>query len=337
MVRAGVLLLAVAWWLAAGIPPPAALALTILVLASAEAVFEPALAATLPVLLPDRQLLPAANALFDTTERSARLVGPGLVALLAASVPVMHFFTLDAASFLLSALAVLALGPVRVPASRATASLRAGVAHGFAALRQHRLLWTILWCKTGTGSFWYVAYLFALPLAIEQAHIAGPGGTGLGAYGLVISAYGCTNVLSTLVVGSRALPAHPGRLVLIGSMLSGAGTAGLAMGALMGLPVLIAAAALGAVGGPMGDIPAAVLRQTELAPGDVAAATRAFMVVRFGATLLGMLAAPATARWAGASALLLICGALPFAVGGVALAKHWNDAKGLGAPCGDPI
>ena len=337
LVRASALLLLVAWWLAAGGPPPAALALAILVLALAEAVFDPALAATLPVLLPDQHLLPAANALFDTTDRSARLVGPGLVALLAASVPVVHFFTLDAASFLLSAAAVLALGRARVPASRAATSLRAGIGHGFAVVQRHRLLWTILLCKNGAGSFWYVAYFLALPLAIEQAHITGPGSTGLGAYGLVISAYGCTNLLSTLVVGSRPLPAHPGRMVFIGCAITGLGTAGLAIGVVTGLPMLMAAAAFGALGGPMGDIPAAVLRQTELAPGDIAAATRAFMVVRFGGTLLGMLAAPAMAKWAGAVTLLLICGAVPVASAGVGLAKHWNDAKGLGAHRSDPI
>ena len=66
-VRAGVLAVLVVWWLGQGKPPPAALVLAILVLAAGEAVFRPALAATLPILLPDRALLPAANALFDTT------------------------------------------------------------------------------------------------------------------------------------------------------------------------------------------------------------------------------------------------------------------------------
>ena len=325
--RAAVLLLLVGWWLAAGAPPTAGLALAIVVLALGEAVFDPALAATLPVLLPHPRLLPAANALFDTTDRSARLVGPGLVALLAATVPMVHFFTLDAASFLLSAAAVVALGKVRVAAAQAPTSLLQGVGHGFAVLRRHRLLWSILLCKSGVGSFWYVAYYLALPLAIEHAHIAGPGGTGLGAYGLVISAYGCANLAATLVVGSCDLPAHPGRMVFIGLAISGLGTVGLAFGAALGLPLLMAAAAFGAVGGPMGDIPAAVLRQTELAPGDVAPATRAFMVVRFGGTLVAMLVAPALARLAGASALLLLCGAMPVAFAAIGLARHWNDAK----------
>ncbi len=328
--RAAVLLLVVGWWLGSGGPPPAGLGLAILVLAVGEAVFDPALAATLPVLLPSPRLLPAANALFDTTDRSARLVGPGLVAILAAMVPVAQFFTLDAASFLLSAGAVLALGRVDVPAARVRSSLLGGIGHGFAVVRQHRLLWSILLWKGGIGSFWYVAYYLALPLAIEHAHIAGPGGTGLGAYGLVISAYGCTNLLSTLVVGSRDLPAHPGRMVFIGSLISGLGTVGLALGAGAGLPMLLGAAAVGAVGGPMSDIPAAVLRQTELAPADVAAATRAFMVVRYGGTLVAMLAAPALAHGFGAAALLVICGVAPMLFAAVGLARHWGDGKAVG-------
>ena len=109
----------------------------IVVLAAGEAVFRPALAATLPGLLPDRALLPAANALFDTTERSARLLGPGLVGVLAGALPVVHFFSLDAATFLLSALAILRLGPrasrhapppARLLAGQHRARLRGGAA-----------------------------------------------------------------------------------------------------------------------------------------------------------------------------------------------------------------
>ena len=41
--------------------------------------------------------------------------------------------------------------------------------------------------------------------------LVGPGGSGVAAYGAVISAYGCTNLLANLVIGSRPMPARPGR------------------------------------------------------------------------------------------------------------------------------
>ena len=326
-VRAGVLLLLVVWWLATGAPPPAALTLAIVVLAAGEAVFRPALAATLPGLLPDRSLLPAANALFDTTERSARLIGPGLVGLLAGMLPVAHFFTLDAATFAVSAAAVLALGRLPARPAKMHASLLKGIVHGFAVVRGHRLLWSVLLVSGPVNGLWVAAFFLALPLAIERAGITGPGGTGLGAYGLVISAYGCTNLLTTLVVGSRPMPVHPGRMMFSGTVIVGLGTAALALGSVAGLPAMLLASGFAAIGGPMKDIPVAVLRQTELPPGDIAAAMRAFMVVSYGGTLVAMLAAPAAAHAAGGNALLVLCGAGLFVLAGWGLARHWHDAR----------
>ncbi len=336
MVRAAVLLALVAWWLARGGPPPAGLAVAIMVLAAGEAVFRPALASTLPALLPDRVLLPAANALFDTTERSARLLGPGLVGVLAGTLPVMHFFSLDAATFLLSATAILRLGRGTRPVPRQHASLLAGIGHGFAVVRGHRLLWSVLLVSGPINGLWVAAFYLALPLLIERAGITGPGGTGLGAFGLVISAYGCTNLLATLAIGSRTLPAHPGRMMFTGSVIVGLGTAALAFGAVAGLTAMMVAAAFGAVGGPMKDIPAAVLRQTELPPGEVAAAMRAFMVVSYGGVLAGMLVAPTAAHAMGPQRLVLLCGAGLVALALWGLQRHWKDSQQSGVQVDTP-
>ena len=327
LARAAVLLGLVGWWLARGGPPPPGLVVAIVVLAAGEAVFRPALAATLPQLLPDRVLLPAANALFDTTERSARLLGPGLVGVLAGALPVVHFFSLDAATFLLSASAVLCLGRGPRPLPRARMSVLGSVGHGFAMVRKHRLLWSVLLVTGPINGLWVGVFYLALPLLIERAGITGPGGTGLGAYGLVISAYGCTNLLATLVVGSRRLPAHPGRMMFSGSVIVGVGTAALAFGSVAGLPALMAASAFAAIGGPMKDIPTAVLRQTELAPGEVAAATRAFMVVSYGGVLVAMLAMPSVVRALGPMPLVVLCGAGSSALACWGLARHWSDGR----------
>ena len=327
LVRAGLLLVLVVAWLGLGGPPPAGLAIAIVVLAAADAVFRPALAATLPTLLPDRVLLPAANALFDTTDRSARLIGPGLVGLLAGLIPVVHFFSLDAATFVLSAASVLALRTPRLHTARRHASLLAGISHGFRVVRGHRLLWSVLLVSGPINGLWVAAFYLALPLLIEQGGIVGPGGTGLGAFGLVISAYGCTNLLATLLIGSRPVPAHPGRMMFTGSVIVGLGTAALALGPLAGLPALMAAAAFGAVGGPMKDIPTAVLRQTELPAADIPAATRAFMVVSYGGMLVAMLVAPTLAHAAGPRTLVALCGLGLTALAGWGLSRHWHDGR----------
>src|SRR5471032_1118622 len=81
--RACVLLAVVAAGLATGGPSAVQLIVAIVVLAIGQAVFQPALQAVLPTLVTDPRRLPAANGLLDATDRSARLLGPGLVALLA--------------------------------------------------------------------------------------------------------------------------------------------------------------------------------------------------------------------------------------------------------------
>ncbi len=325
--RAAVLVLLVLWWLGAGGPPPAALALAILVLAAGEAVFRPALSVTLPGLVTHPQLLPATNALLDMTERTARLVGPGLVGVLAGLVPVVHFFSLDAASFILSALAVLSLGMLPRHAAAPQPTLLSSIARGFVVVRGHRLLWSVLLCSGPVNGLWVAAVYLALPLVIEQAKIGGPGGTGLGAYGLVISAYGCANLAATLVVGSREVPRHPGRMMFTGSIIVGLGIACLAPGAAWGLGALMAAAAFSAIGGPMKDIPAAVLRQTQLPPGNVASAMRAFMVTNYAAVLLAMLLAPTAARAIGPRGFVLVCGAGLAAAACWGLSRHWSDGR----------
>ncbi|WP_428485303.1 MFS transporter [Rhodopila sp.] len=88
--------LVVAVWLATGGPSVVELVAAVVVLAVGQAVFQPALQSVLPSMVDDASLLPAANGLLDATNRSARLLGPSLVALLAGTIPLVHFLTLDA-------------------------------------------------------------------------------------------------------------------------------------------------------------------------------------------------------------------------------------------------
>src|SRR5581483_5103878 len=77
------------WWrcpgsrsacrMALGRPGAAGLASIVILLGCGQAVFRPALQSLLPMLVAETKILPAANALFDATERIARLLGPGLV------------------------------------------------------------------------------------------------------------------------------------------------------------------------------------------------------------------------------------------------------------------
>ena len=329
--RAAALLVVVAAWLAVGHPPAWGLVLAVLVLAAGQALFRPALQATLPALIADRTLLPATNGLLDSTDRIARLLGPGLVALLAGFLPLAHFLTLDAATFAASALAIWLIGrlrPLPRAAPEAEAGIGAAIARGFRAMRRHALLGYVLGATCVINGAWYVAMFLGVPLAIEHLGVRGPGGSGLSAYGLVISAYGCTNLLATLVVGNLALPPRPGLRMFSGNMTVGAGF--LLLGAAMALPMppaarlpcFMAAAGLAAIGGPMSDITIATLRQTLLAAGDMAAAMRAYMVMNNFGLLVGMLLAPELFRGVGIPGTVGLCGAAILLAGVTGMLRH---------------
>ena len=86
------------------------LAIVAVIAQGLSGLFDPALQASMPVLAIDSKTLQASNALLDVTSRMARIVAPGLAGLLVAVLPISQFFTLDAMTFGVSAIALLAIG-----------------------------------------------------------------------------------------------------------------------------------------------------------------------------------------------------------------------------------
>jgi MFS family permease len=331
LARALVLVAVVAAWLGTGGPTAAQLVVAIIVLALGQAVFQPALQSVLAALVRDPALLPSANGLLDATGRSARLIGPGLVALLAGIVPMVHFLTLDALSFLLSALALVLIGRLRpdVPRSRRTGpeTALAALIRGITASMRHPLLGYTLVVGGALNGTWYAVIFLCLPLSL--AH--GQDGAGLETYGLVLSAYGCTNLAATVFFGGRTLPSRPQIWIFSGQCVCGAGWGLLGLASLLPSPALsygyAAAAAVGAIGGPMQDIPRAVLRQTRLSAADIASATRAYMAASSAGVLMAMLLAPGAIELAGNLSVTLACGAVYVATGlfGFVRYRDWTE------------
>ena len=349
--RAAVLLVVVAAWIGSGTPSAIGLVAAVVVLALGQAVFQPALQVVLPSVVGDAAMLPAANGLLDATERSARLLGPGLVGVLAGVVPTVHFLSLDAASFLVSAAVLHRIGRLRPDIGTPRVGTReaawSGVLRGIRAMRSHPLLGYLLQTGGPINGAWYAVFFFALPLAIERQSIHGPGSGGLGAYGLVISAYGCTNLAATLVFGSRPLPHRPQFQMFFGSTIVGCGM--MLMGAALLLPQawllpgLAAGAAIAAIGGPMKDIPVAVLRQTRLQAADMAAAMRAYMAVTSTGALTGMLLGPGLITMAGVSLVIVGCGAVVSTIALLGLLRFadWREpalaSAQIGSVLGDAV
>jgi MFS transporter, DHA3 family, macrolide efflux protein len=225
--------------------------------------FDPALQASLPVLVGDTDTLQAANGLMDLTRRLARTIGPSTVGLLILVLPLEQFFTLDAVSFGLSAAAVLALGsryawlPRRVAGAQGGAKGIVSDIAGAARLVASRrvLAWMIVSLGIVNG-LWSIAFTLGVPLlAMRVLH------QGVGAYGLIVGAYGVGNVVANLVVGSLPIR-RPALAFFSGKILLGLGF--FVVAAAPNLWVAMLGAAIAAVGGPMGDIPLAVLLQTNL-------------------------------------------------------------------------
>jgi MFS family permease len=323
--RAAVLAGVVAVWLGRGAPPAWTLIAAVVVLAAGQAFFRPALQATIPAVVADAARLPAANALIDTTERIARLLGPGLIGLLAGILPLVHFVTFDAATFIASALALLFIRRIRAlprAAPPPAETVLASALRGFVAVRPLPLLFYVLATSGVVNGVWFAAMFLGLPLMLEH------GGAGVGAYGLVIASYGSTNLLATLIVGSFPVPRRPAWMVLGGAGLVGVGTTLLGVAGLLPLPpgwlvpALCLAAAAGAAGGPMEDIAVAVLRQTRLRREDQAAAARAFMTCNNLGLLAAFLAGPKLFVALGTPQTVMLCGATMVTVAALGLLRH---------------
>jgi MFS transporter, DHA3 family, macrolide efflux protein len=331
--RAAVLIFVVSMWSINGDVQAWLLILALIGLGVGEAMFRPALQSVVPRIVKDAKLLPAANGLLDATGRAARLIGPAMIGPLALFLPVRHFLTVDALSFLLSAFAILSLGHLRAPGREAIdrESVVASVARGFQATRHHPVLNYTLGTYGLLNAAWNTVYYLALPMLIMKQDIRGPGNSGLGALGLVIAVYGGSNLISTLIFGNRDLSIRPQRQIFGGSLVIGSGLLMLVPIGLLPhewlLPGYLFVAAVTAVGGPMKDIPFAVLRQTRLAPRDIPAAMRAYLIVHSAGMLIGWLLMPTAIALVGPIGVIILCGTATVGVGmvGLALYAEWTE------------
>ena len=330
--RAAVLVVLVTTWLATGAPSATALAFTVVALAIGQAFFQPALQSVLPALVDETRLLPAANGLFDGTDRSARLLGPGVLALLSGVVPLVHFMTIDAASFLISAGALTVIlrgyrpaGPVRRPGTSGIGL--DGILRGVRAMNRHPLLGYVLATAGPINGVWFAVFFLGLPLLLEQQGVHG-----LGTYGLLISVYGATNLLSNIICGSRDLPRRPQFQMFGSTVLVGAGMASFAfVGELPGdwrLGAYIVASGVSGIAGPLKDIPVAVLRQSRIAAADIPAAARAGLAVNNTGILVTMVTVPLLLKVLPLAPVVFGCGAVALCIGLLGLVRHagWEES-----------
>jgi DHA3 family tetracycline resistance protein-like MFS transporter len=165
------------------------------------AFFIPAFEAIVPQLVP-RDQLAAANSLDQFVRPLAlRLVGPALGGWLVAVVGAGGAFAVDAASFIASAVALLAIGSRRTPAEAAAQSTFAAIGDGFRFVRSRVWLWGTLL----SAAIAYLAFLgpteALLPFVVKN-ELHGSAAD----LGLVFAAGGIGALGAAVVMGQRGQP-----------------------------------------------------------------------------------------------------------------------------------
>jgi MFS transporter, DHA3 family, macrolide efflux protein len=296
------------------------LVIVAIIIGSLSSLFDPALQASLPALTTDIQTLQATNGLMDTTRRLARILGPGTAGLLIALLPLPHFFTLDAVSFGISALAVLSLGRhylwKAAPSETIQRGVRGILAEIGGALRlvhNHRpLAWAI-----GANGFinflWSAAFTVGVPLFTYRVL-----GDNVGAYGLIVGAYGVGNVLSNIVIGSLTIR-HRVATIFAGKVILGGGF--LLMAFAHTLWVALLGSALAAVGGPMGDIMTIVIMQTDLPANQLGKVFSLRMILASAGGSLGLLFAVPLFAFLSVPVAIALCALTMSAIGVAGLVR----------------
>jgi MFS family permease len=302
------------------------LIVTAVLVALATAAYEPALQATVPMLVQEGSRRHGINGLFDATRRIARILGPGLVALVGSVVPPGQFFTITAVTFLLAALAVhRGLSGVAMPPTPATSGLEAvrdALVGGARAMRGHVVLYYGLAADIIGNITWSAGLLLGMAL-----HLRETSATPLTDYGLMMAAYGVGNLASNVYLSGRR-PRRP-LLWLIAAKL----TFGLGVLLLPFAPDrawLMAFAALAAVNGPFENLALLHIIQHDFAPHRIAQVYRLQMCAVFSGHLIGYLGASTLFALLGLGMTTAVLGALTLASGvaGLVLARVWSLRRG---------
>jgi MFS family permease len=291
-----------------------------IVVDGAGALFDPALQASLPALAGDAQTLQAANGLMDVTRRLARALGPSLVGVLIVWIPLLHFFTLDAISFLISASAVFSLGrhfawkPIhKEQIARGIKGIVTEINGAIRLVWAHRpLAWALVLLGIVTLA-WSTAFTIGVPLLA-----AGVLGGNISAYGLIVGAYGVGNVLSNLVIGSLVIR----RKVLMlfsGKIVVGAGFLLLAFAPHLSIALL--GSAFAAIGGPMGDIVLVTMIQTALPSEQIGKVYSLLVLIESAGVSLGLLVAVPLFKFLSIPIGIALCALVIIASGAVGLIR----------------
>jgi MFS family permease len=278
---------------------------------AAAAPYPPSTAATTPRLVPDADL-PGANALRSVVGMGAVAAGPVVGAVLLLIGPPSTAFLVNAATFGLSALAVLS-----IPAGAAFApptvagdhrSVVADIVLGARALRSHPVALRLV----GADVVCSVVYGMQTVLLLLLSRHLGFGDAG---YGYVLAGLGAGGILGTTVAGRAAGSARP-RAVLVGALLLLAVPSSL-MAVSPWLPALLVWAVLGGAGAVLVEVLCETALQRELDEEVFARAYGIALPVVLAGIVGGSLVAAPLVALVGLTAAIVATGVLAAGYAGV--------------------
>jgi DHA3 family macrolide efflux protein-like MFS transporter len=182
-------------------PSFVALVFSTICLSGLGAFFEPALQTVLPMAAGDAATLKAANGLMSTTMRLARVVGPAIFGLLSVFIATIHFFTLNAFSYLLSTWSVFSIRKsiptTSLPESYEDGHILSSFLNSLKLLHTRKEVTKAIYSKSFTGGIWYLVYGLGMALLAHEID-----GNSVKSFGMVMGTYGAGNLLGALVFGS---------------------------------------------------------------------------------------------------------------------------------------
>jgi MFS family permease len=169
-----------------------------------DAFFNPASTAIVPDLVPDEHL-PAANALAGVYRpMMVRLIGPAVGGLVVAVFGPAWAFGVDAATFVVSAIIVVAIRARPAPAAAAAQGLRRTVAEigeGFRYVRAHAWIWATLVAAMLSLLVFIGPVEVLVPFLVKNRLQLGPD-----AFGLILATGGVGAIGMALLIGAFGLP-----------------------------------------------------------------------------------------------------------------------------------
>lgn len=302
------------------------LVVSVMGLAGLRMVFTPALQSAVPVLVTDRDAMQAINGLFDATWRLARLIGPMLAAVLNTLLPVIHFLSITALGFLLSALAIWAVRDRLVDPANPPRPGRGGwrgawdaLLDGARLMLRQPTMGALLLVNAVANGPWSVALQLCIALMVVEHDPHLFGFHGLAALGLIIGSCGLGDVVGNLVAGSVRFR-RPLSTMFLGYVAMGTGFALIALAAWSldnpyKLPAMMAAGLITGFGGPFFFIPMITRMQTVFRGAEIARVFRLRLAIMAGSMLAFNLAATPMFDWIGPTHTEFLFGLLLLAMG----------------------